>query len=663
MAVVATAETPIKTIHTECIPTATKQITDVMDPDAEFNLLTTLYQSVVHDMKHTYPGWDALGQKAQKLGTQLRATAQCLSSFTEAMQLVCDNANNLKGASRDVGACVTRVCIKQRAIENRMRSWADALCEELAISLQQRGNYWKGRCSDMDKMASKHVKKVRARKQRPDVTAMSEQREICTKVLTEQRTQFSFFIQTLMPVLNAQMNMLDEGAHLRQVVENLDSTVKHVDTEQLVSSIVSDIAQGPDSAWKQCLAQAGKKWMSSEDGYSYMGSIRDLSTRATTPASNFSSEDGMHTLTTNGLGTTRSISTSCTRNLPLLTNTVLDSSASSVVSSSTRYSKPPLQRRNSEKSIGHYSMSSPNTDGSSTYLNLMGNGAANSSSNTITEMSQYQQNGHHQPVMRTNSAVSNGVHSNPPPAYQQYINQRNQQNGGSIPRPQNLSFETFNTNTSIGTTPTVYHPATPATSSSCGQPEMSSGSSGTSTSAFLISEACRDIDQLGHLSDLENYGATQDSTRYFLHDVPSHNTQKNGTNASSTAHVAAMIQRRASQAGEYAGHQTNTDLGKRHPPPPNQAPNQPVRMRTTSASRPPPPARRSSQITAATPTAPSVAEQRMNGSMGSRQSLDSAGLYESGMPHPQHFYQMSSFNRPTPASVTASAAAAAKFRI
>ncbi|CAP24757.2 Protein CBG03954 [Caenorhabditis briggsae] len=612
-----------------------------MDPDAEFNLLTTLYQSVVHDMKHTYPGWDALGQKAQKLGTQLRATAQCLSSFTEAMQLVCDNANNLKGslthssffqtkknssgASRDVGACVTRVCIKQRAIENRMRSWADALCEELAISLQQRGNYWKGRCSDMDKMASKHVKKVRARKQRPDVTAMSDKREICTKVLTEQRTQFSFFIQTLMPVLNAQMNMLDEGAHLRQVVENLDSTVKHVDTEQLVSSIVSDIAQGPDSAWKQCLAQAGKKWMSSEDGYSYMGSIRDLSTRATTPAR-----------------TTRSISTSCTRNLPLLTNTVLDSSASSVVSSSTRYSKPPLQRRNSEKSIGHYSMSSPNTDGSSTYLNLMGNGAANSSSNTITEMSQYQQNGHHQPVMRTNSA---------------------------------------NTNTSIGTTPTVYHPATPATSSSCGQPEMSSGSSGTSTSAFLISEACRDIDQLGHLSDLENYGATQDSTRYFLHDVPSHNTQKNGTNASSTAHVAAMIQRRASQAGEYAGHQTNTDLGKRasvstlgsssisnygsvgHPPPPNQAPNQPVRMRTTSASRPPPPARRSSQITAATPTAPSVAEQRMNGSMGSRQSLDSAGLYESEMPHPQHFYQMSSFNRPTPASVTASAAAAAKFRI
>ncbi|CAL2029748.1 unnamed protein product [Caenorhabditis brenneri] len=647
---------------------------DLMDPDAEFNLLTTLYQSVVHDMKHTYPGWDSLSQKAQKLGTQLRATAQCLSSFTEAMQTVCDNANNLKGASRDVGACVTRVCIKQRAIENRMRSWADALCEELAISLQQRGNYWKGRCNDMDKMASKHVKKVRARKQRPDVTAMSEQREICTKVLTEQRTQFSFFIGTLMPVLNAQMNMLDEGAHLRQVVENLDSTVKHVDTDQLVSSIVSDIAQGPDSAWKQCLAQAGNKWRSSEDGYSCMGSIRDLSTRATTPASNFSSEDGMHTLTTNGgLVASRSVSTSCTRNLPQL-NTTMDSSASSVITSSTRYSKPPIQRRNSEKSIGHYSMSSPNTDGSSTYLNLMGNGAGNSSSNTITEMSQYHQNGHNP----NNSIISNGVHSNPPPAYQQYINQRNQQNGGSIPRPQNLSFEKFNTNNCVGATPTVYHPATPATSSG-GQQEMSSGSSGTSASAYLISEACRDIDQLG--SDLENYGTIQDPTRYFLHDAPPQNIQKNGTANTTSATLAAMIQRRASHAGEYAVQPSIVEQGKRasvstlgssninnygvihHQQPPNQSQNQQVRMRTTSASRPPPPARRSSQITAATPTAPSVAEQRMNGSMGSRQSLDSAGLYDSGMPHPQQFYQMSSFNRPSQASAQASAAAAAKFRI
>ncbi|CAB3407124.1 unnamed protein product [Caenorhabditis bovis] len=569
-----------------------------MDPDAEFNLLTTLYQSVVHDMKHTYPGWEQLSQKAVKLGAQLKATAQCLAAFVEAMQAVCDHANNLKGASRDVGACVTRVCIKQRAIENRMRSWAEALCDEFAVSLQQRCNYWKSRCGELDKIGSKHVKKVRSRKQRPDITAMSEQREICSRVLTEQRTQFSFFIGTLMPVLNAQMSMLDEGAHLRQVVENLDSTVKHVDTDQLVNSIVTDVAQGPDSAWKQCLAQAGQKWRSADEQSSCAGSVRDLSTRATTPASNFSSEDGMSTLTAR-----RSNGEMIGR-------------------------KPPLQRRNSEKSIGQFSMSSPNTDGSSTYLNLVGN----ASSNTITEQS------YHANASRVNSNASNGHPTGPPPAYQHVITQRQvgMQRPSNFGCDFNMSAYAMNTSTSMGGTPI------------CQQPGSSCGSESASSSALLIAEACKEIDQLG--SDLENYcamSASDTATRYFVSSPPKNGVTRRGSHVDEATYYDPM--KRVSMGpptGVVGGAQNPTNGG--------------VRMRTTSASRPPPPARRSSQITAATPTAPSVAEQRMNGGsiMGSRQSLDSAGIYD--QQYMIYNQNMSSFGRN---STTSNPPAAAKFRI
>ncbi|CAI5439676.1 unnamed protein product [Caenorhabditis angaria] len=565
---------------------------EVMDPDAEFNLLTTIYQSVVYDMKQTYPGWEQLSQRAQKLGAHLKATAQCLNGFVEAMQSVSDHANNLKGSTRDVGACITRVCIKQRSIENRMRSWADALTDEFALGLQQRGTYWKNRCNELDKMAAKHVKKVRARKQRPDITVMNEQRELCTKILTEQRTQFAFFINTLMPVLNNQMNMLDDGAHLRQVVDSLESTVKHVDTDQLVNSIVNDVAQGPDTAWKQCLSQAGQKWRtgsSSDDNYS----VRDM---CATPAS------------LRGVG-----------------GSTMDSSASSVItSSSTRFSmKPPLQRRNSEKSIGQFSMSSP-TEGSNTCLNMIGNGlTTNSSSNTITDI----------------------YRSNPPPAYQQVINARQ----GAIQRPQNLNFDTFTPSSCLGTTPIVY--STTSSNNGISPPGNniipSSGSSVASTSALLISEACKDIDQLG--SDLENYCNLNNSQEKYYIDSTS-------------------VNRRASHAGDFGGGQNvhAIDQAKRvsvHTIGLGSSQQQQsqivggVRMRTTSASRPPPPARRSSQITAATPTAPSVAEQRMNGSMaGSRQSLDSAGLYDNNPQNQQQYY---SFSRQNPAKT----AAAAKFRI
>lgn len=38
-----------------------------------------------------------VGQRAQKLSAQLRATAACLAGFVDSVQAVSDYANNLKG--------------------------------------------------------------------------------------------------------------------------------------------------------------------------------------------------------------------------------------------------------------------------------------------------------------------------------------------------------------------------------------------------------------------------------------------------------------------------------------------------------------------------------------------------------------------------------------
>ncbi|RCN40240.1 hypothetical protein ANCCAN_13839 [Ancylostoma caninum] len=183
-------------------------------------------QKLVSSLQQSYPAWEMVGQRAQKLSAQLRATAACLAGFVDSVQAVSDYANNLKGAARDMGVCMTRVCMRERALEHRLRAVADALADETAVSIQQRATYWKQRTAELDKTAAKHVKKVRTRKGRPDPSAVAEQRQLCSQILSEQRTQFSFFIGTLMPVLNAEISLLDEGSHIRQVVDNLDSTVK-----------------------------------------------------------------------------------------------------------------------------------------------------------------------------------------------------------------------------------------------------------------------------------------------------------------------------------------------------------------------------------------------------------------------------------------------------
>uniref|UniRef100_A0A0N4WSE2 IMD domain-containing protein n=1 Tax=Haemonchus placei TaxID=6290 RepID=A0A0N4WSE2_HAEPC len=234
-------------------------------------------------LQQSYPAWEMVGQRAQKLSAQLRATAACIAGFVDSVQAVSDYANNLKGAARDMGVCMTRVCMRERALEHRLRAVADALADETAVSIQQRAAYWKQRTAELDKSAAKHVKKVRTRKGRPDPAAVSEQRQLCSQVLSEQRTQFSFFIGTIMPVFTAEISLLDEGSHIRQVVENLDSTVKFVDGHTLVQTILSDLSQGADNAWRQCLTNAARAYRSGDSGED-----GGLSTRATTPGSSFS---------------------------------------------------------------------------------------------------------------------------------------------------------------------------------------------------------------------------------------------------------------------------------------------------------------------------------------------------------------------------------------
>ncbi|KAK6729876.1 hypothetical protein RB195_006744 [Necator americanus] len=544
----------------------TRNISSNMDPDMEFNALSALYQSVIQDMKHSYPAWEMVGQRAQKLSAQLRATAACLAGFVDSVQAVSDYANNLKGAARDMGVCMTRVCMRERALEHRLRAVADALADETAVSIQQRAAYWKQRTAELDKTAAKHVKKIRTRKGRPDPPAVAEQRQLCSQVLSEQRTQFSFFIGTLMPVLNNEISLLDEGPHIRQVVDNLDSTVKLVDGHTLVQTILSDVSQGADSAWRQCLTHAARTYRDSG------GDDTGLSTRATTPGSSFSHEDNdmtpqaarPHTIS----GATRYTSNHC----GLTSHTFVPPA------------KPPLQKRPSDKNIikARYT---PPPDVPTT---------------------------HHQ----TNSSQM------PSSAYRSSGGSQfdlNLAHNGRVQRPQSFTGEL---RTTFASTPTFCTgPNYPTGSSSC-------SSSDAASSAALIAETLQQIDQLG--SDLESYCVSTDQQHNSVQRVHSEYAALRNTNGCEAA---------------TNGH-SNTGSGVS-----NATAQNGVRIRGESSSRPPPPARRSSTITSATPTAPSIAEARMSmGSiMGSRQSLNSTGLYcPLGSNQDLRYNNVNPYNRPAP---------------
>ncbi|KAM3720388.1 Protein MTSS [Dirofilaria immitis] len=247
-----------------------------MDCDAEFNALVSMYQSVVHDMKLTYPAWENVVQKALKLASQMKSTLICMNAFIDAIQTVGDIANNLKGATRDIGACLTRVCMRQRSIENHMRGFVDSLTDELAMSLQNKGSHWKQRTMEMDRHANKFCRKIRSRKGGIDLSIVNEQRRISQALLTEQRNQMSFFVTALLPVLNSQLGLLDESNHLRQVIDHLHVTVRSGKATTIIDTILNDIHQGSDNSWRNCLSSNANRSFCTYNG-------DDIAIRAPSP--------------------------------------------------------------------------------------------------------------------------------------------------------------------------------------------------------------------------------------------------------------------------------------------------------------------------------------------------------------------------------------------
>ncbi|GMT29151.1 hypothetical protein PFISCL1PPCAC_20448 [Pristionchus fissidentatus] len=546
----------------------------VMDPDTEFNALATLYQSVVADMKSSYPAWEVVGQRAVKLAAALKTTATALAAFNDSVQQVSDLASNLKGASRDVGACVTRICMRQRALEGRIKGLSDALGDELAVGVHARTAFWKARTAEMDKSAGKHLKKTRSCKKRPDETAMTTQRALCKQLLAEQRTQFGFFLSQLQPVLTAEVALLDEASHIRPVVESLENTTKHVDGEQLVETILADLTQGAESAWKTCLSTAGASFSLSS---------------STTTTSSEGDADGGSRMTSPSMGYDDSYGPVSTLDVDLTPQQHHHPTHGQPIQN-IYASLPHTPSVHSSHHSSHHSISAtpsiprpvlPPTvpiNGASMHRNTLGRRLSSISvpvPPTPTSLSA-------SPTATENSAVSSF---------------RGSASELRLSRPQSFVGNGLNGGGGVSNyavTPLL----TPATtiggggvygassSFSCGGSSTSSSASNAAHQATssMIAETVQAIEGLGN--DLDHFCTPRDTREQREHSV---NTIRRGEYASSD-----VLMKNNGGA---------------------------VRVRPESSSRPPPPSRRSSAITSATPSAPSIAEARMSMMSGASSSL------------------------------------------
>ncbi|XP_063767097.1 protein MTSS 1 isoform X2 [Eleginops maclovinus] len=223
--------------------------------EKECSALGGLFQLIMNDMKASYPTWEDFVSKGAKLQSQLRTTIVVTGAFLDAFQKVADMATGTRGATKEIGSALTRMCMRHRSIESKLKLFTTALSEGLVSPLELKMEEWKKVASQLDKDHAKEYKKARAdiKKKSSDTIKLqkkvkkgkgevrmqldsalqdvnvryavledTEKRAVC-RALIEERSRYCSFVGMLKPVLDHEINMLGEVTHLQTILEDLSN--------------------------------------------------------------------------------------------------------------------------------------------------------------------------------------------------------------------------------------------------------------------------------------------------------------------------------------------------------------------------------------------------------------------------------------------------------
>uniref|UniRef100_A0A8C8DJG2 MTSS I-BAR domain containing 1 n=1 Tax=Oryzias sinensis TaxID=183150 RepID=A0A8C8DJG2_9TELE len=183
----------------------------------------------------------------------LRTTVVAVAAFLDAFQKVADLATNSRGGTRDIGSALTRMCMRHRSIEAKLRQFSMVFLDCLINPLQEQMEEWKRAANALDKDHAKEYKKARqeikkrssdtlklqkkAKKGRADLqpqldSAMQDvsdryllleetEKQAVRKALVEERSRFCCFVSMLRPVVDEEMSMLGEITHLQTLTDDL----------------------------------------------------------------------------------------------------------------------------------------------------------------------------------------------------------------------------------------------------------------------------------------------------------------------------------------------------------------------------------------------------------------------------------------------------------
>ena len=129
--------------------------------DRDCAALEGLFQQVVNKMKTCLPHYEDLISKADRLHGHLKHTTTALASFLESFQKLADSATDTQGATREIGAYLTRTVMRHKNVESRMKTLSSTLQDCLVLPMAEKMEEWRREAAQLDKEHSKENKRLR----------------------------------------------------------------------------------------------------------------------------------------------------------------------------------------------------------------------------------------------------------------------------------------------------------------------------------------------------------------------------------------------------------------------------------------------------------------------------------------------------------------------
>lgn len=161
------------------------------------------------------------------------------------------------GATKEIGTALTRVCLRHKAVETRMKTFTSAIMECLIVPLQEKLEDWKKQVAIIDKDHAKEYKRCRTelKKRSSDTLRLQKkakkgghhagggaggqdslhilvessmqdvtlrrceleevERKSLRAIMVEERSRYCTFVNMLQPVVHDECEVMSELSHLQ----------------------------------------------------------------------------------------------------------------------------------------------------------------------------------------------------------------------------------------------------------------------------------------------------------------------------------------------------------------------------------------------------------------------------------------------------------------